>query len=53
MPTLLAIICASISGFLAFKLLRGYSPILAAIICFVLWGGVYYYVKKSMKDLRP
>ncbi len=53
MPTLLALVSASISGFLAFKLLREYSPLLGGMVCFVLWGGVYFYVKKLMRDLRP
>lgn len=53
MPMLLALICASITGFLAFKLLRESSPILGAIVCFVIWGIVYFFVKKTMKDLRP
>ncbi len=53
MPTFLALIVASISGSLAFKFLREYSPILGAIVCFVVWGIVYFYIKKAMKDLRP
>jgi len=53
MPTLLALIAASISGFLAFKFLREYSPILGGIVCFIIWGVVYFFVKKTMRDLRP
>ena len=53
MPTMLAIIVASISSFLAHKFLKEYSPIFSAIFSALLWGVVYYIMKKMLRDLRP
>lgn len=53
MPTMLAIIVASISSFLAYKFLKEYSLILSAVFSVLVWGAVYYFVKKVLRDLRP
>lgn len=53
MPTMLAMIAASISSFLAYKFLKEYSFILGGIFSFLIWGAVYYFMKKVLSDLRP
>ena len=53
MSTMLAIIVASISSFLAHKFLKEYSFIFSALFSGLLWGVVYYFVKRMLGDLRP
>ena len=53
MPTMLAMIAASISSFLAYKFLKEYSFILSAVFSVLVWGVVYYHIKKMLRDLRP
>lgn len=53
MPTMLAMIAASISSFLAYKFLKEYSFILGGVVSFLIWGAVYYFIKRMLRDLRP
>jgi hypothetical protein len=53
MSTMLAIIVAGISSFLAHKFLKEYSFIFSALFSGLLWGVVYYFVKRMLGDLRP
>ena len=53
MPTMLAIIAASISSFLTYKFLKEYSFILSAVSSLLVWGAVYYFIKNMLRDLRP
>ena len=53
MPTMLAIIVASISSFLAYKFSKEYSFILSAVLSLLVWGAVYYFIKQMLRDLRP
>ena len=53
MPTMLAIIVASISSFLAHKFLKEYSFVFSAVFSVLVWGVVYYFMKKMLRDLRP
>jgi hypothetical protein len=53
MSTMLAIIVAGISSFLAHKFLKEYSFIFSAVFSGLLWGVVYYFVKRMLGDLRP
>ena len=53
MPTMAAILVASISSFLTHKFLKEYSFIFSAIFSGLLWGVVYYFTKRMLRDLRP
>lgn len=53
MPTMLAIIVASISSFLSYKFFKEYSLILSAVSSLLVWGAVYYFIKNMLRDLRP
>ena len=52
MPTLLSLISAGIAAFVSYRLLHGYSTVLGFLVALVLWGVVYYFVKKLLVDLK-
>ena len=52
MPTLLALISAGIASFVGYRLLHGYSTVLGVLVSVLLWGAVYYFVKKILADLK-
>ena len=53
MPTFVAIIAASVAGYLVSRLLGNVSMIWSAGISFLLWILVFYFTKKFLSSLKP
>jgi uncharacterized membrane protein YjjP (DUF1212 family) len=53
MPTFVAILAASVAGYLAGKLLGGVSMIVSAGLSFVVWVLVFYITKRFLSSLKP
>jgi len=53
MPTFVAILAASVAGYLAGKLLSGVSMIVSAGLSFVVWVLVFYFTKRFLSGLKP
>lgn len=53
MPTFVAIIAASVAGYLAGKLLGNIPFLWSAGISFLLWVVVFYFTKRFLSSLKP
>jgi hypothetical protein len=53
MPTLMALITASFSAFLIYRLLNDFSSILGAFVSFAVWVYVFYYMRRYISRLKP
>ncbi len=53
MPTLVAMIAASIAGYLASRFLGDFSAILGGVVSFLLWVLVFYFMKRFLGRIRP
>ena len=53
MPTFVAIIAASVAGYLVGRLLGGVSMIVSAGLSFLVWLAVFYFTKRFLSGLKP
>jgi len=53
MPTLVAIIAATVASYLASKLLGEVSVIWSAVVSFFLWILVFYLTKRFLIRIKP
>lgn len=53
MPTFLALVTASLSGYLVNVFLKEYSFLLSGIVSFVIWVLVFYFVKRFISRMKP
>jgi hypothetical protein len=53
MPTFVAIVAASVAGYLAGKLIGGVSMIVSAGFSFLIWVLVFYFTKRFLIGLKP
>jgi uncharacterized membrane protein YcaP (DUF421 family) len=53
MPTFIAVVAASVAGYLVSRVLGDHSPILGGIVSFLLWVVVFYFMKRFLIHIRP
>jgi hypothetical protein len=53
MPTFVAIIAASVAGYLVSRFLGNVSAIWSAVISFLLWILVFYFTKRFLTQIKP
>jgi len=53
MPTLVAIIAATVAGYVASRLLGEVSGIWSAVVSFLLWILVFYLTKRFLIRIKP
>ena len=53
MPAFLAIVTASLCGYLVNMVLKGYSVVLSGIVPFMISVLVFYFMKRFISGLKP